>query len=167
MNNELFLEFYAGQSTEELLAMENTHRIDSLVLAFEQALEDRKASDEDLSPIETIVLAISAFMREIDNGGFSQFFYNSSVEYAPLIVDALDTVGAEHCSQLAQRAIDALNVDTLHPEAIEERLDPDDDELESLLSELDDIYYEESEELDFLLFDFIKENATAFQLQTA
>jgi hypothetical protein len=167
MNNELFLEHYTGQSTNELLALENSHRIDSLVLAFEEALEDRKTANQDLSPVETTVLAITAFMREIDNGGFSQFFYNSSVEYAPIIVDALDAVGAEHCSQLAQRAIDALNLETLLPEAIEERLDPDDDELESLLSELDDIYYEESEELDLLLFDFIKENANACHLDAA
>jgi hypothetical protein len=35
-----FLESYAGQSTEELLALEGKYRIDSLVLAFEQANDE-------------------------------------------------------------------------------------------------------------------------------
>ncbi len=57
----------------------------------EQALEQKsvRAGRESLSIEETIVLAVEALEREVNNGGFSQFFVNSSCVYTPLIVDSL------------------------------------------------------------------------------
>jgi hypothetical protein len=44
MGGDRFLEGYDGQTTEQLLAMENEYRIDSLVLAFEDAFAWIKAN---------------------------------------------------------------------------------------------------------------------------
>lgn len=89
MSGDIFFDNYDGQSVDELIALDQTHRIDSLVLAFESAISAKKDSGGKLTEVEKTVLAIESMEREVNNGGFSQFFYNSSVEYAPILVDSL------------------------------------------------------------------------------
>jgi hypothetical protein len=155
---EEFLDQYDGQSVDELIQLQKTHRIDSIVLAFEAALDSRKEKGEKLSEAELTILAIEAFEREINNGGFSQFFYNSSVEYTPIIVKCLNNIGCSEVAALAQKSINILNVESLDPDLIEQRMDPDDDELEEALGELDNIFYETEEAIAYALFEYIKNN---------
>jgi len=42
MADLIWLDGYSGETTEQLLALERTHRIDSLILAFEQALGQKE-----------------------------------------------------------------------------------------------------------------------------
>lgn len=42
--------------------------------------------------------------REVNNGGFNQFYYNSSGDYAHEIVDSLKSIGAEKTAQIIQKA---------------------------------------------------------------
>lgn len=161
---DLFLEQYDGQTVDELIELQKTYRIDSIVLAFEACLDLRKDSGETLTDIELTVLAIEAFEREVNNGGFSQFFYNSSVEYAPIIVSSLNTIGCRELADLAQKSIDILAVDVSDSDAIEDRMDPDDEKLEEALAELDDIFYDSNEIPAYALFDFIKQNRKDIQL---
>ena len=162
---DVFLDSYTGQSVEELIALQKTHRIDSLVLAFESALDAKKESGQEVSGVELVILAVEALEREVGNGGYSQFFYNSSVEYAPIIVDALRSIGCNEIADLTQKAIDLLGVKSLDPEEIEERMDPDDEELEDSLSKLDDIYFNEVNDVPgYALFDYIKNNRENIKL---
>ncbi|MDH3695608.1 MAG: DMP19 family protein [Gammaproteobacteria bacterium] len=158
MSGDNFLENYEGQSTDELIALEATHRIDSLVLAFESAIDSKRKWGKALSKPETVVLAVEAMEREVNNGGFSQFFYNSSVEFAPVIVDSLIAIGCPQAAELTSRAIASLELDTLDPEMIEARMDPDDEELENKLNDIDEQYYEGTEAIADQLFRYIKEN---------
>jgi Ni,Fe-hydrogenase I small subunit len=68
---DAFLDSYEGQSTEELLALEREYRVDSLVLAFEQAIQNK--SPDSISTEESYVLAVEGLEREVNNGGYSQF----------------------------------------------------------------------------------------------
>lgn len=159
-----FLDQYDGQSVDELIQLQKTHRIDSIVLAFEAALDSRKEKGDNLSEVELTILAVEAFEREVNNGGFSQFFYNSSVEYAPIIVNCLNNIGCNGLAGLAQKSIDIVNVESLDPEVIEERMDPDDDELEEALGELDGIFYDSEETPAYALFEYIKNNRLNIEL---
>ena len=96
-----FLESYGGQSTEELLALAGKYRIDSLVLAFEQAIQQKAAPSKE----ESYVLAVEGLEREVNNGGYRQFFDNSSGEYAGIVVEALQAIG---CSKTAAMTADAI-----------------------------------------------------------
>ncbi|MGH1429190.1 MAG: DMP19 family protein [Arenicella sp.] len=162
---EIFLEQYNGETVDELIQLHTTHRIDSIVLAFESALDARKEQGEQLTEVELTVLAVEAFEREVNNGGFSQFFYNSSVEYAPIIVNSLKAIGCDEIARLSQKSIDLLGVDSLDPDTIEERMDPDDDALEEALGDLDDIFYDSEEVPTYALFDYIKNNIENIQLR--
>src|SRR5215470_8182521 len=96
-----FLSSYSGQSPEELLSLESAYRIDSLVLAFEEAVgqKARRQGPQSLSNQELIVLAVEALEREVNNGGYEQFFINSSKEFAPIMVEALGRIGCGETSK--------------------------------------------------------------------
>lgn len=164
MESKIFLDSYGGQSVKELISLEQTHRIDSIVLAFEAALTTRKDNNENLSTTELIILAIEGFEREINNGGFDQFFSNSTVEYVPIIVSSLSTIGCGKLASLAQRAIDSLGIDSLDPDSIEDKIYSEDEKLEDILAELDNQFYTYDEVPAYALFDYIKSNHQSIRL---
>ena len=51
-----FLEGYSGQTIQQLIAMKESHRIDSLVLAIEQAVNSK--AEAEISNTERVVLAV-------------------------------------------------------------------------------------------------------------
>jgi hypothetical protein len=159
IEGDSFLNNYDGQTVDELIQLQQSHRIDSLVLTFESALEARRDAGEKLNETELTILAVEAFEREVNNGGFSQFFYNSSAEYAPIIVASLNNIGCLKLADLAQKAIDTLAIDSLDQDTIENRMDPDDKALEEALGELDEIYFngdKDNEVPGYALFEYIK-----------
>lgn len=153
-----FLDAYGGQSTDELIALESEYRIDSLVLAFESALD---AKVEHTKP-ERIVLAVEAIEREVNNGGFTQFFVNSSLEYTKDIVEAFQLIGCPATADLCRRAIELLGVaDLTDLDAIEQAsYEVDDDEArDEQFNALDAEYYAGAEEpIAVKLFEYIKQN---------
>jgi len=162
-----FLEQYGGQTLEELIAMEATHRVDSLVLAIESAL-DRKALDRGaatLSPEEGIVLAVEALEREVNNGGYDQFFLNSSRAYAGGIERALRAIGCPQQADIARRAVEALKIKgAVTAESVESAHSTCGDDLADVLGSLDDEYYSCDEPIADRLFAFVKANRAAIRL---
>src|SRR2546430_12552301 len=86
---------YTGQDTTQILACKGTHRIDSLLSALEQAIELRQKQIPAVAttPEEETLLAVMALQREVNNGGYHQFFVNSSRKYAVTVVPALESIG--------------------------------------------------------------------------
>lgn len=160
-----WLDQYGGQTVDQLLAMEAEYRVDSLVIAFEQALDQKAAREGDASLCaeERIVLAIEALEREVNNGGYFQFFQNPSREYASIVVDALSRIGCPQTAAITQTAVDALHLPQLTDDAICSVLD--DEDVQSELDECDDAYYKAGEDIDDLLFAFIRKNKDRFRLR--
>ena len=165
MSNLPFLQNYSGQTVEQLLSLEGEYRVDSLVLAFEEALAKKALRDGDLAinDEERVILAVEALEREVNNGGYSLFFENSTREFAPIIVEALVRIGCPRTAEITQRAIEALHVPTLSVEAIEAAL-ADENVSEEDLNECDRSYYKGLEDIASQLFAFIKTNKNAITL---
>jgi hypothetical protein len=149
---------YDGQTTDELIALEGKYRTDSLVSAFEQAIQQKaeRLGEDKLTAEERIVLAIEAMEREVNNGGFWQFFVNSSREYAPLLVEALQRIGCLKTAIIAQKAME-----------IRAQFAGDDDEDQQNIERLDALtacderYFQRPEDIDQALFEFIAKNRSA------
>lgn len=149
-----FLESYSGQSTEELLALEGTYRTDSLVLAFEQAIQAKPRPSQE----EQYVLAIEALEREVNNGGYSQFFMNSSNEFASVIEDALRAINCPKTADITRDALEALETEgDLSAEAVSDAVQ-EDDELAAALDEFDQRYFANDEPIADRLFAWIRAN---------
>jgi hypothetical protein len=164
MEEQDYLETYDGQSIDELIELSNKHEAYEINYVLEIALDKKRDAGKELTKEETVALAIQAVDREVNNGGFSQFFYNSSVEFAPIIVESLKEIGCPITAELANKAINYLNVDVLEPEIIEEALDPDDEVLEGKLNDLDSLFYDGEEDLSGKLLEYVKTNKLAFQI---
>jgi len=54
---------------------------------------------------QKVFSAIWAVESEVNNGGFSQYFFNNSAESAWFVVEALETVGAPKTADICRRAI--------------------------------------------------------------
>ena len=165
MAEPIFLEGYSGQTVDQLLALETTHRIDSLVLAFEEAIGRKDASNESgtLTLEETTVLAVEALEREVNNGGFHQFFINT-MEFAPVIVDALQRIGCPKNAAITEQAVKALCLPELSVPEIEKIIYEDDDQRDKMLDECDARFFEYTENIAAQLFSYIKANKHCFSL---
>src|SRR5258708_3662696 len=95
MTNRKWLVGYSGQTIDQLLSLAGTCRIDSIVAAIEAALHQKAArlGAQSFSDVERTVVAIEALEREVNNGGYDQFFFNSSREVVPAIVESLQRIG--------------------------------------------------------------------------
>ena len=165
MADEKFLEQYGGQSVDELIALAGAYRIDSLIMAFEQAIQ-QKAATHAISAEESLVLAVEALEREVNNGGYNQFFFNSSNEFAGSIIEALRAIGCPKTAEITQEAIVALGIEgDLTSEALQEVVTADDEQLETKLSACDDRYYANTESIEDRLFEWIKKNRVHFELK--
>jgi hypothetical protein len=156
-----WLDRYNGQTVEELIALEGEYRIDSLVLAFEQAMDQKAAriGDDKLTDEERIILAVEALEREVNNGGYGQFFVNSR-EYAPIIVNALRRIGCPKTAEITQKALKIVQKTPLTDEEIEQGTWEDNKERQEALGECDTMYFERPEYIEDRLFAFIKANRT-------
>jgi hypothetical protein len=135
-------------------------------VAFEQALDQKAARDgeQSLSDQEHTVLAVEALEREVNNGGYGQFFLNSSREYAPMIVESLKRIGCLKTAEITQKAVAALKLQNLSAETIETTMATESDERDQELDQCDDLYYDTGENIADALFAFIKANKDAINL---
>jgi hypothetical protein len=159
-----WLDGYSGQSVDELLKLEGEFRTDSIVAAFEQAI-DQKAlgGSENLSNEERAVLAVEALEREVNNGGFDQFFINAP-EHAAIIKESLQQMNCPQTSEVAQRALTALNIPDLSAEKIQAAMAIEDEARDDALNECDELYYSTGEDIAGHLLAFIKLHKSSFKL---
>lgn len=157
---------YSGETTDELLGYPATRQHDSLVRAFEVGLQ-RKASrrgDRALTQEERVVLAVRALDREVNNGGYDQFFRNSSRKFAPQIVQALSRISCRRAAKITQKALDALHASSVTVARIEALMQDADEERDQELDRCDQLFYKTSQGIPKRLYAFIKANKRRIRL---
>jgi hypothetical protein len=167
MSELQWLEEHSGQSTDELLALEGKFRTDSIVVAFESALDEKvsRTGLKNLTDEEWVILAVEALEREVNNGGYRQFFINSSCGFAPIIVEALNRAGCTQAAELTQRAIDTLNIQgPITVDSICLVMEDDDEERDDKLDACDKQYFAAVGDLSGPLLEFIKSNRDKVKL---
>jgi uncharacterized protein DUF4375 len=153
-----WLDGYSGESLDNLLALTATHRVDSIVLAIEQALQQRPEELTELSEAELTVLAVEALEREVNNGGYHQFFFNTP-EFAPFVVDALRRIACPETADISAKALSLLGLrQPLAAEQVEKALasDPDEKLVDILSDECDGQYYEAGEPIADRLLEYVR-----------
>jgi hypothetical protein len=159
-----WLDGYSGQSAEELVALASEYRIDSIVLAFEQALQS--IVGRELNEAERTVLVVEALEREVNNGGFHQFFLNTP-EHAPCIVAALKRIDCPETADICETAISQLGLrQPFTAEHAQSALNADTEgSLIRVLSDrCDQLYYKACEPIADRLLEFIGTNSSSIRL---
>lgn len=160
-----WLDGYRGETVDQLIALAGKYRIDSLVLAFEQAMDQKAArvGDDKLTNEERIILAIEALEREVNNGGYGQFFVNSSREYATIIVNALRSIGCSKTAEITEKALKIVQKSPMTDVEIANGTWEENEERQEALGECDTLYFERRENIEESLFAFIKANRTKIE----
>lgn len=115
----------------------------------------------DLSIEEQVFVCVFEVEREVNNGGFDQFFRNSFGRYGRESVNALETIGAPKMAKLARKALAAAFPSGEVPwdrERREDALERAGEALDATLNELDAEFYKYPEDLTELLFDYVQSN---------
>jgi hypothetical protein len=129
----------------------------------------REERSELLSPPAKTIYRVECFHGEVVNGGFSQFFSNSSGNWVPETVNALEEIGARLSLRLLAEAV-TLFADGIVPRDREERctaLFAFEEREPEFLARLDKIYYRDVdalggspvEDIYRLLVEFIRRHA--------
>jgi len=157
-----FLKGYSGQSTDELLALQESYRVDSIILAFEEALL-HKASP-DLTREEQYVLAVEALEREVNNGGYHQFFTNAC-EHAATVETALRAIDCPTIAQITHDALATLELEEdFTPDDVAAAAEDADESVREVLEECDNRYFDDGEPIADKLFEWIRKNRKSIRV---
>ncbi|MFO1468491.1 MAG: DUF4375 domain-containing protein [Steroidobacteraceae bacterium] len=163
-----WLDGYSGESVHDLIALSAIHRVDSIVLAIEQALQQR-AEDVGLSALneaEVTVLAVEALEREVNNGGYHQFFLNTP-EFAPFLVESLKRIACHKTAEISAKAISLLRLrHSFTADQVQDAIDNDLQEtlIEALSDQCDGPYHGTGEPIADQLFEYVRANHTSIHL---
>lgn len=163
-----WLEEYSGESVDQLVALTSEYRIDSILIALEQALQETagRFGLACLSEAERTVLAVEALEREVNNGGYHQFFLNAA-EHAPEIVAALERATCPLTAEISQSAIAQLGLrQPFTPEQVHQVLEQDVEGrlIDVLSDQCDQRYYNSGEPIEDRLLAYVCANRHAIQL---
>jgi hypothetical protein len=90
---------------DQILTLKNSTE---MIIELSYGISDKihKKGFDSLSHPERVLHHIYWLESEVNNGGFDQFFVNSSGDYALDTPSALEEIGAHHTAHLVKRAID-------------------------------------------------------------
>lgn len=102
--------------------------------------------------------------REINNGGFNQYFYNSSGDFAHETLASLRTIGADKTADILQQAIDQFPNSIVPKDRTERQniLEQIEDKADEMWEQLDQKFYNYEDNLYDLNIEYIKQNRSSF-----
>ena len=119
---------------------------------------------EKLNPHERVILVVRLVEDEVNNGGFSQFIYNSSGSFAGDVVASMTAIGAVKTAEICQRALSAFGAEIpVDREVRQALLDQKEEEgIDEILDECDHAFYAYEEDLIRLCCAYILAHKDAF-----
>ena len=160
-NSEVLLPEY---TLAEIWEIENTN---NFLVAMSVYLAKKCAYGEEfdrLSDAEQVFYICDEVAQEVNNGGFSQYLYNSSGDHAHRAVECMNTIGAKKMAKICEKAFSAFGEPI--PQNMEERetfLDETfTDKITEKLEKCDDQFYDYPDDLDALCYQYIQANREQF-----
>ena len=151
-------------SIDEIL---QTDDINEFIPALADHVEQKCGYDDNidaLSDPERAFLITLTCEIEVNNGGFAQYFYNSSGNYAGELENAFQKIGAVKLAEICRTAIDAFGVEL--PSDAEARRELlvklKSDEIDNVLDECDTAFYQNEEDLNDLIYAYVLKNKADF-----
>jgi hypothetical protein len=135
---------YTGQSSEEIFALVDTHADYSLLSALRWGIQAKARAlggENQLTEEERLLLAVIALENEVNNGGYKQFFWNSSRRFATTIVASLRKIDCERTAALTERALAALALPHLTVAAVTEAIQQENEDRDAALDACDKEFY--------------------------
>ncbi|WP_298521191.1 DMP19 family protein [uncultured Kordia sp.] len=155
-----------SKSLDEILQLEDATET---VIQIDELLWGKSKNDtnfESLNDYEKNVLFIGMLEREVNNGGFDQYFFNSSGEYAHETLTALKDINAPKMAAILHQAIKIFPTVPIpkNAEARRECMEKISETITDNWDSLDNEFYQYPENLTELSIEYVKNNKSKFQL---
>ena len=139
----------------------------NFVVAMTEHIDNKTQYGENMSALseaERIFYITQKLEMEVNNGGFSQFFYNSSGNFSNELVGAFTAIGANATAAICQKAISAFGRDIpVDRDEREEMLDElENDEIDEILEKCDSAFLDYEDNLTELNYNFVMNNKESF-----
>jgi hypothetical protein len=116
-----------------------------------------KIEFDQLTEPEKVFMAVWELEAEVNNGGFDQYYWNSSGDIAYFASTALDAIGATKAAQLVREA-NSVFPNSQPPKdrtSRQQLVDKARDTLPERLNDFDQRFFEYPDDLTELLYDFV------------
>ncbi|MGD0401109.1 MAG: DMP19 family protein [Syntrophobacteraceae bacterium] len=138
---------------------EDTREMNRRLIRLAEGSEVRfwRVNYDALSVPERFFRAIWELEAEVNNGGFHQYFSNSSGRLVPDVIDALHAIGAIQMANIVGRAIEAVGPDVSWSDdtARQARMDDLSPEIVEALNDLGQAFYAYPDNLTALLYRYV------------
>ena len=137
------------------------------VVALTDHLNEKTHYGDDMSRLseaERIFYITQSLEMEVNCGGFSQFFFNSSGKFSNELVSAFTAIGATTTAGICEKAINAIGCD-IPVDTVERRQMLDEresDDVYDILDECDNAFFAYEDDLDELNYNFVMKNKEQF-----
>ncbi|MBI9058550.1 MAG: DMP19 family protein [Labilibaculum sp.] len=140
----------------------------SIVIAIDDYLNEKSEyceKIEKLNESQKTFIIIENLEREINNGGFNQFYFNSSGDFSHETVDALIEIGAIKTADIVKKSNSQFpeNRVTTNRDERQEILEQIEDTANKIWETCDEDFYKYEDNIAVLLIDFVKANKTDFE----
>ena len=102
--------------------------------------------------------------REINNGGFNQYFFNSSGDFAHKTIQSLQTIGANKTADILQKAIDQFPNSNVPEDRTERKeiLEQIEETADVVWEDLNQKFFSYEDDLNTLNIEFVRKNKDKF-----
>lgn len=150
---------------DKILSLENENDI---VIKINQTIWEKTGNDFNfgkLNKFEKNVIYIDLLEAQVNNGGFDQYFFNSSGKYAHEALIALEEINAPKMASLLREAISIFPNSPIPKDTGDRRelMDGLPDSILNKWDKLDEQFYKYPDDLTMLVIKYVKENKKHFQ----
>ncbi len=146
----------------------NEMKINSFIIKMFDKICNKCEDGDDMNQLNEYERAFyinQILEMEVNNGGFFQFFYNSSGNFANEIINTVSKIKAFEFVEICKKALEFFDGEV--PTDIEERRDfLDELDNEEIFDHLDSAFYafEDNNDLNQLNYNFIQDNIDKFDI---
>lgn len=140
---------------------ESIAKIQDILLKKTQLYEDF----ENLNEAEKTFLYVEILEAEINNGGFDQYFFNSSGDHANETLESLKKIGALKTAKIVEEAFSYFPEVPIPKDNNKRRklLEKIDTQTSEKWNELDDKFYLYEENIGGLVLEYVRQNKAEFK----
>lgn len=141
--------------------------VNSLIIELSDYISEKCDYGDNMDALsgpERVFYITQQLEMEVNNGGFSQFFYNSAGDFSGELAACFHAIGAPRTAAICENALNAFGREV--PADRDERQDMMDelesDELDEALEACDDDFYAYEEDLNALNYAYVLKHKSDF-----
>lgn len=163
--------FFANANSQTEFDLEKVLKIerrDMIVMKIDTYLNSKSEYGENIEKLNSFqrtFLFVENLEREINNGGFNQFYFNPSGDFSQETVNALLEIGAEKTAEIVKKANSEFKNGTVPKDRTERQneLELIEEKAKENWNKCDSEFYEYQDNLTELLIAFVIKNKSEFK----